>query len=154
VQSPLQSGEDYVWTKVNTSLVTGTNPYSYTDREIIPETTYEYKLEAVVSDRYDTLGTTSVTSGNDTPESFNITKVYPTPASSQINIDVVIPEQSDIDIGIYDISGRRVSTIASGLYNPGEYTLTSDIIGLTNGVYIVRMTTDRFSASKNFVVAR
>jgi len=142
------------WTKVNTSLITGTNPYSYTDRDIAPETTYEYKLDAVVSDRYDTLGTTSATSGNGTPASFNITKVYPTPASSQINIDVVIPEQSDIDIGIYDISGRRVSTIASGLYNQGEYTLTCYISGLINGVYIIRMTTGELSASKNFVIAR
>jgi hypothetical protein len=145
---------DAQWTKVNTSLITGTNPYSYTDRNIASETTYEYKLEAVVSDRNETLGTTQCTSGNSTPSSFEITKVYPTPATSQISIDIVIPEQSDIDIAIYDITGRKVSTVASGLYSPGEYTLLSDLSGLTNGVYIVRMTTEGLSASKNFVIVR
>jgi len=145
---------DAQWTKINTSLITGTNPYTYTDRDIAPETTYEYKLEAVVSDRQETLGTTKVTSGNETPSSFEIAKVYPTPASSQINIDVVIPEQAGIDIAIYDITGRRVSTVASGQYNSGEYTLSSDISGLTNGVYVVRIISDEFSASKRFVILR
>jgi len=139
---------------VNSSLITGTNPYSYTDRDITPETKYEYKLEAVVSDRNETLGTTSVTSGNENPSSFEITRVYPTPADNQISIDIIIPTKSYIDISIYDITGRIVSTVASGLYNQGEYTLTSDISYLANGVYIVRMIADGFSASKNFVIAK
>jgi len=153
-QSPLQSGEDYVWTKVNTSLITGTNPYSYTDRDVKPETAYEYKLEAVVSDRNETLGTTKCKSEKGAPESFEIVSIYPCPASSIISIDVKIPNSSEIDIEIYDITGRRVCTTVRGLYNSGEYILTSDVSGFTNGVYIVRMTTDGFSASKNFVVAR
>jgi len=164
-QSPLQTitiGEgtyplidlDTQWTKINTSLITGTNPYSYTDRTVEPETTYEYKLEAVVSDRNEMLGTTSATSGNSTPSPFEITRIYPTPADDRISIDIVIPEQTDIDISIYDITGRKVATVVSGLYNPGEYTMLSDVSGLINGVYIVRMTADKFSASKNFIVAR
>ncbi|MGQ9706948.1 MAG: T9SS type A sorting domain-containing protein, partial [bacterium] len=145
---------DTQWTKVNTSLITGTNPYSYTDRGIAPNTTYEYKLEAVVSDKSETLGTTECTSGNGMPTSFGITRVYPTPADDIINIDVIIPEKADIDIGVYDIMGRRVSTIAGGQYNSGEYTIVGDVSYLTDGVYIVRMTTDGFSASKRFVIAR
>jgi len=142
------------WTKINTSLITGTNPYSYTDRDVLSETSYEYKLTAVVSDKNETLGTTSVTSGNGTPASFNIVRIYPTPADDRINIDVVIPSQSNIDISIYDIAGRKVSTIAGGQYNMGEYKLASDVSFLANGVYIVIMTSEGLSASKNFVVAR
>jgi len=142
------------WTKVSASLITGTNPYSYTDKNVESERQYEYKLEAVVSDRQETLGTTKVTSGNETPSSFEISRIYPTPASSQISIDVMIPSQVDIDISIYDITGRKVSTVIRGQYNSGEYTLTSDISGLTNGLYIVRMTTEGLSASKNFVIVK
>jgi len=151
---PLQTDDNTQWTRVNTSLITGTNPYSFTDRDITPETNYEYKLEAVVSDRQETLGTTECTSGKGTPGSFDIVRIYPTPANDRTSIDVVIPEEADIDIAIYDISGRRVRTIASGQYNEGEYTLSSYITGLTNGVYIVRMTANGFSSSKNFVVAK
>jgi len=151
---PLQTDDNSHWTKVNTSLITGTNPYSFTDRDITPNTNYEYKLEAVVSDKNETLGTTECTSGKGTPGSFDITRIYPTPASSQISIDVIIPEQSDIDIAIYDITGRRVATVVSGLYNSGEYTITSDVSGLSDGVYIVRMTGEDLSASKSFVIAK
>ena len=153
-KSPPNPDNDYVWTKVNTSLITGTNPYSYTDRDITPDTNYEYKLEAVTQDNSETLGTTSVDSGRGTPESFNIVRIYPTPAYYKISIDVIIPEQSDIDIAIYDIAGRRVAIVVSGLYNSGEYTIKVDVSGLTDGVYIVRMTSEGLSASKRFVVAK
>jgi len=153
-KSPPNPDNDYVWTKVNTSLITGTNPYSYTDRDITPDTNYEYKLEAVVSDKAETLGTTECTSGNGTPGSFDIARIYPTPADDRISIDVIVPEQADVEITIYDITGRKVLVVVSGLYSPGEYTLTSDITGLSDSVYIVKMTSEGFSASKNFVVAK
>jgi len=146
--------DDTQWTKVNTSLITGTNLYSYTDRDVLSETAYEYKLEAVVSDKNDTLGTTQVTSGNGTPSSFEIVIIYPSPASSVINLDVSIPTSSDIDISIYDISGRKVGTVANGLYNSGEYTIEGDVSVITDGVYIVKMTSEELSASKRFVIAK
>jgi len=154
VTFPLQMDDNTQWTRVNTSLITGTNPYSYTDRDITPETNYEYKLEAVVYNKNETLGTTQVTSGNKTPGSFEIARIYPTPASSQISIDVIVPEQADIYIAIYDITGRRVGTIANEKYNSGEYTITGDVSGLSDGVYIVRMTGEDLSASKSFVIAK
>jgi len=152
--SPLQMDDNTQWTRVNTTLITGTNPYSYTDNSVKPETIYEYKLEAVVLDRQETLGTTECTSGNGTPNSFDIVSIYPSPASSIINFDVNIPTSSDIDIAIYDITGRRVATIESGQYNEGEYTLSSDITGLTDGVYVVKMMAGGLSASKRFVVSK
>ena len=82
------------WTKVNTSLITGTNPYSYTDRDVSPDTQYEYKLEAVVSDKAETLGTTSVESGKGTPESFEITSIYPCPASDVIKCIMNVPKEA------------------------------------------------------------
>jgi len=152
-QSPLQSGEDYVWTKINTSLITGNNPYSYTDRTTDKSANYVYKLEAITYDKVEVLGETK-TEGNQSPSSFALTSVYPNPANTNVNMTIAVPISTNIDISIYDISGRKVSIVASGLYSPGEYTLTSDVSGLTNGVYIVKMTTDGFSASKNFVVAK
>jgi len=152
-QSPLQPGDDYVWTKINSSLITGENPYSFEDRDILPDILYEYKLEAVTSDETEVLGTTQINSSNK-PSSFSLTNIYPNPAFDKIEISFEVPIPANVDISMYDITGRRVNTIADGLYNPGEYTLTSDISCLTNGVYIMKMTTDCFSASKNFVVAR
>ncbi|MGQ9706868.1 MAG: hypothetical protein ACUVWP_07735 [bacterium] len=100
-QSPQSPDNDYVWTKVNTSLITGTNPYSYTDRDIAPNTRYEYKLDAVVSDKNETLGTTSVTYGNGTPSSFDITSIYPCPANDFINCVLSVPNANNVNIYIF-----------------------------------------------------
>jgi hypothetical protein len=151
--SELTSSPTIIRTKVNKDLITGNNPYSYTDRTTDKNANYVYKLEAVTSDKADVLGETK-TNGNQAPSSFALTSVYPNPANGNINLSIAVPENAMIDISIYDIAGRKVSTVASGLYNPGEYTLTSDVSGLTSGVYIVRMTAEGFGASKNFVVAK
>jgi hypothetical protein len=151
--SELTSSPDAIWTKVNKDLITGNNPYSYTDRTTDKNANYVYKLEAITYDKVEVLGETK-TEGNQSPSSFALTNVYPNPANTNVNMTIAIPVNASVDIAIYDISGRKVSTVASGLYSPGEYTLTSDVTGLTNGVYIVKMTTDGFNASKNFVVAK
>jgi hypothetical protein len=50
------------WHRINTTIITGTNPYSYTDTGVIENTQYEYKLKAVLIDGVanETLGTTMV----------------------------------------------------------------------------------------------
>jgi len=151
--SELSSSPNIIWTKINKDLITGKNPFSYTDRIPNKNINYVYKLEAITENKAETLGETK-TEGNQSPSSFALTSVYPNPAYENISVSVAIPINANISVDIYDITGRKISTVASGLYSPGEYTLTSDITGLTNGVYIVKMTSEGFTASKNFVVAK
>jgi len=152
--SPLQMGDDTQWTKVNTSLITGTNPYSYTDRDIAPETKYEYKLEAVISDKSEMLSTTQVTSGNGTPERFDITKIYPCPASDYINCVLSIQDAKVVNINIYDISGRLVSKSVMNVYNPGIIEAKIDTNELADGVYILNATSGVEKVKKHFVIVK
>ncbi|HEC80312.1 MAG TPA: T9SS type A sorting domain-containing protein [Firmicutes bacterium] len=137
---------DIQWHKVNSTIITGTNPYSYTDTGVAENTQYEYKLEAVMGgDSGETLGTTTVETGN--PESFEVT-LYPNPSSGIF----IMKYNGDIsgigEINIYDISGRlvdvveilgndnRASDTKAGLYE-GELML--DLTTLSDGLYIVNI---------------
>jgi len=142
-QSPPNPDNDYVWTKVNTSLITGTNPYSYTDRDITPNTNYEYKLEAVVSDKNETLGTTECTSEN--PSSFDIT-IYPNPSSGTFTLKYKGDISELSNIKIYDISGRLVKDIDipqsdTESVNINDNTsvreILLDISDIKDGLYII-----------------
>jgi len=142
------------WTKVNTSLITGTSPYSYTDRTVAPETNYEYKLETVVSDKSETIGTTYATSGNGTPSSFEITSIYPCPANDFINCIFSVPSGNIINISIYDISGRIVSKSFVNVDKPSITEVKINTGELSNGVYILTATTETEIATKRFVIVR
>jgi len=156
--SPLQIRDDLQWTKINTSLITGTNPYSYTDRTVIPDTTYEYKLEAVISDRSETLGTTTGRSQN--PSSFEIISIYPNPSSGVFTLKYKGDTSELNDIKIYDISGRlvkRIECLSSDINsvnindNTSEKEIQLDLKALNNGIYILSVDKEVY---KNILICK
>lgn len=58
-----------------------------------------------------------------TPElnTFAISKIYPQPFSSVVNIEYSVPEASKISLRIYDVTGRLVRTIVFTEQSPGIY---------------------------------
>ena len=48
----------------------------------------------------------------------------PNPFTSTTTIHFNIPNRSDVRVRIYDMDGKIVSTLADGMYGPGEHTVT------------------------------
>jgi len=61
-----------------------------------------------------------------------------------------LPHTCEIELSIYDIKGRKIATLAEGTYLPGEFS--TEISGLSSGVYIYELTADEFSEGKKMVV--
>ena len=149
--SPLQK-QDADWTKVNPSLITGQNPYAYTDSAVEPGKTYEYRLEAVLADEStEILGTACCAP---TPPAFAITKVYPNPASDVLNIALTLPQTGNVTLELYDLTGRVVASKDIQVISAGELSEQLDVGGLANGVYTLRATQMNLSASERVVVGR
>lgn len=86
------------------------------------------------------LGTTGITPGTTGKLSFS---VYPNPART-VNVAFTLPTASNVDIGVYDLFGRRVATIASGRMPAGDYQKAwagLDAAGnaVHSGVYFYRL---------------
>ncbi|RLC41477.1 MAG: hypothetical protein DRH44_07355 [Candidatus Coatesbacteria bacterium] len=151
--SPLQRDNLPEWHKVNSTTITGTNPYSYTDTGVAENTQYEYKLEAVMGgDSGETLGTTTVETGE--PASFGIVRLYPNPTSDIVNCVLRVPEPCEVDIAIYDISGREVSEERFSVENAGKTEVFLDISGFVDGVYTITAYLNNECESRRIVVAK
>jgi len=149
--SPLQA-KDVDWTKVNPSLITGQNPYTYTDGNVQGGITYEYRLEAVLTDEStEILGSASCAPA---PPAFAITKVYPNPASVVLNIVLTLPQTGKVTLELYDLTGRAVYGKDIQVTSAGEFSDQLDVHQLANGVYTLRATQGCFSASERLVVVR
>jgi hypothetical protein len=139
------------WMKVNSSLITGQNPYSYTDYAC-PAEGGEYKLEAVLADQStETLGTTSCAPA---PPAFAITKVYPNPASDVLNIALTLPQAGEVTLDLYDLSGRLVKSTAFTADSAGETFAKLDVSGLASGLYTLQVSEGGGQAIKRVVVSR
>jgi hypothetical protein len=140
------------WTKINTVLITGGNPYSYIDTDVEPGVTYEYGLEVIANGTTKILGTTTATTGAGLPTCYALYQSRPNPARGTATIAFDLPEDTEVTLTVYDISGRKVTTAVDRALTAGEHK--AEVSGLAPGVYVYRLYAGDFSASKKMVVVR
>jgi hypothetical protein len=141
------------WTQINTSLITGENPYTYTDRDVQGGLTYEYKLEAVLADETaETLGTTQATTAQ--PTTFAILSLYPNPSQETMTCLLSVHNAGLVKLELYDLSGRIVASQTLAAEAPGEITAEMDVAELASGVYSLQAKSNGQEATGKVVVAR
>lgn len=77
----------------------------------------------------------------DVPEEIFLDQNYPNPFNPTTLIPFGLNEDSNVDLIIYDILGRKVQTLVSGLQTAGKYQIPFRAGNLASGVYFYRLTT-------------
>lgn len=69
---------------------------------------------------------------------------YPNPYTDHVNISVVLSKSSRVKLSVFDINGRLVKELASGVEPMGErnYRFSAKEMGLTAGTYMVKLNID------------
>ncbi len=80
-----------------------------------------------------------VNEGRKIPMRFEITQTYPNPFNSTATIRFSLPIASTVKMDIYDVTGRKVTTLINGRFNAGFHQTQFDGSKLASGIYIVRM---------------
>jgi len=73
------------------------------------------------------------------PEHFNLIGNYPNPFNPTTNIVYELPEQSNVEIHVFDIMGRHVSALKSETKSAGRYSTEFNAFNLSSGLYIARL---------------
>lgn len=90
---------------------------------------------------------------NESKVSYSELKVWPNPSSTQLSIEFTLTDNQPIDIGLFDISGRKVFTLYSGNANVGTHTFTYDLPkGLNSGVYILKVANAHNLMTKKVII--
>ena len=82
--------------------------------------------------------------------SFTLAQNYPNPFNSETVIEFNLPQFSEIELAVYDVSGREIKTILSGQLPPGAYSEKwngTDNSGnaVASGVYFIRLQSGQYS---------
>jgi len=84
------------------------------------------------------------------PTEFFLSAATPNPCGSSASISFALPRTCEVDLSLYDIKGRKISIIARGKYQSGEYT--AEVGSLTSGIYVYVLKADEFRDTKKMVV--
>ncbi|HEX6791658.1 MAG TPA: M1 family aminopeptidase [Candidatus Krumholzibacteria bacterium] len=82
-----------------------------------------------------------------------LTAVAPNPSRNTIQLQYTLGSDSNVDIRIYDVAGRRVLSRKVSAAAGIQFT-DIDVSSLASGVYFLRMTTPKGEAKSKFVVVR
>ncbi len=88
------------------------------------------------------------------PEEFSIEDVYPNPFNSQTRITYSLPLKAHIDIKMFDISGREVMTLFSGVRSAGVWNTVIDGTDLASGLYFVRLSSAEQQVSQKLMLLK
>lgn len=88
---------------------------------------------------------TSVADGKGNPTAFAIQQNYPNPFNPVTTFNFQIPEESHVRICIYDLLGKKITTLVDEKRRPGYHQVTWDTRNLVpSGVYICHFTAAGF----------
>jgi len=87
------------------------------------------------------------------PMTFSVSN-YPNPFNASTNIKFTLPNSSDVRIDIYDMLGRRVSTIVNEHLFAGYHSVIWNPVRLSSGLYFYRIKAGDIESSKKMMLLR
>lgn len=78
--------------------------------------------------------------------------VYPNPATSQLNLEMHLKQQSNVQVDIYDLQGRMVKNIYNGTLTGGLKNLNADVSNIYQGLYFVVINADSQRLAKKLMI--
>ncbi|MEL7363098.1 MAG: T9SS type A sorting domain-containing protein, partial [Bacteroidota bacterium] len=88
------------------------------------------------------------------PDEVALEAAYPNPFSETTTLRYALPEASDVRLVVLDALGREVARLVDGPQQPGWHVTRLDGHRLPNGIYIVRLVTDRDTETQRVVLLR
>jgi hypothetical protein len=133
--------------------------YLYWDREVKPGVTYAYVLQDVDEGGHirecDPVIVTVKESKVISTDKFEFTASYPNPFNPSFVVPFELFELTNLDIRLYDVTGRLVKVIAASKdFSPGQYNLIVDGKELSSGMYILKIMADNIMNTQKMLLVK
>ena len=126
--------------------------YSFTDSEL-PEGQYTYRLKQIdFSGSYSYSNEVSVDIA--LPLEYALEQNYPNPFNPTTTIKYSVAEEGFVKLAVYNTLGEEVATLVNNNQKAGKYEVSFNASKLSSGVYIYRIETANYSASKKLVLMK
>ena len=79
------------------------------------------------------------------PEGYTLSQNYPNPFNPSTKIEYSIPEESFVELKVYDVLGNEVATLVNEDQSAGVYRTDFSGSELVSGLYIARITAGNFT---------
>ena len=88
------------------------------------------------------------------PTKYNIHSIYPNPFNPVTNITYVLEEHTNVQLAIFDLSGKEVELLINEFHKSGYHSLDWNADNYPSGIYFVKMITDKYINTKKLTLLK
>lgn len=88
------------------------------------------------------------------PSDYKLGQNFPNPFNSKTMISFSIPEKIQVQIVVYDITGKNIMVLTNDVYEAGSYQVSFNADTLPSGSYYYKMTAGQFTSVQKLVVLK
>jgi hypothetical protein len=88
------------------------------------------------------------------PINFEINRIYPNPFNPTTTIRYGLNHNANIQVLIYDIQGRVITTLIDGFQTAGYHSIIWDASKFSSGIYFLNMSAGEFAETKKLVLIK
>jgi fibronectin-binding autotransporter adhesin len=126
--------------------------YEWIDKsKLLPGETYYYKLEDV--DFNGVIHTVEVKELT-MPKEYSLSQNYPNPFNSSTVVEFNLRMPGRTVLEVYNVLGQRVMTVVDGELSAGSYRYQVNLSGLASGMYLYRLRSRDFVATKKMLLIK
>jgi len=98
---------------------------------------------ADVTDEKNTLPKTSILHQN-----------YPNPFNPSTQIKFELSSASNVELRVYDLTGKEIATLINGNLSSGVHTIRFDAANLSSGIYVYSLKTNNYLSLKKMILTK
>lgn len=140
--------------QINLSQVSTGDPVSF--KSIVIEKTAESNTTGTLF--FDAAQTdaqvTAVEEDNLSPDSYKLFQNHPNPFNPSTLIKYQLKDNSNVQVKIFDVLGREVSTLVDTYQKAGTYEVHFNASGLSSGIYFYVINTENFVQTKKMMLLK
>ena len=85
---------------------------------------------------------------------FDLYQNYPNPFNPSTTINYTIPERSNVNLKVYDLTGREIATLVQEVQEAGGHSVNFNAEKLSSGVYFYKITAGQYSSVKKMILIK
>jgi hypothetical protein len=88
------------------------------------------------------------------PSDYSLNQNFPNPFNPSTTIEFSLPKSEFVELKVYNILGKEVSTLVSNKLNQGNHTYQFDGNNLASGVYYYQLVAGQYREVKKMILLR
>ena len=88
------------------------------------------------------------------PDEFSIIRNFPNPFNPTTRITYGLPKNSDVQIIVYDISGKQIQSLLNDSQSPGYHSINWDASSYPSGMYFAEIKAGKYVRTKKLMLIK